>query len=782
MKWVERSLTACAAAAVPLAIALPGAARAQTPADATFPEEIIVTAQKREQSLNNVPITITAATGETLRERGINSVADLPRLVPGFTVQESGFNSTSFTLRGIGFFNSDLATPPAVSVYLDEAPIPYPGMTKLTAFDLERVEVLKGPQGTLYGQNATGGLVNYIAAKPTNSFQAGLDLDYGRFNRVSLGGFVSGPLTENVSARLAIRGRRGDPWQYSITRPGDHLGRIRELQGRATIDFHPGDRFTSRLTFTATHDGSDSLAAQFIGAALVYPALGAPGLATFPVVTKPRAADWSPTRSDTGEPFPYASDTNLYQLSWRNEYILSDAVKLTSLTSASRFRLRYGQDADGTPFHIDEAIDRGGNVHSFFQELRLSGKTDKLTWLVGANYTNDLVKDAQLNFFVDKDGCQLVKSVDPQAYCDSGLLTGHLRVKTYSAYGHAEYELTDKLSVEGGLRYNDDHRTFDNCAITTTDHFARYFNIFQAIFNGGAPIDPLVPGRCYVFDPANNFRPVNDIHRVLNQDNISWRGGINWKPQHGVLIYANVSKGYKAGTVPVVGAATTNQFKPVTQESVLAFETGFKASLLDHKLQLNAAAFYYDYRNKQLRGSLLDPAFGPLEALVSIPKSRVYGAEMQAVARPIEGLIVDTALTYVNTKIQRFTGYDAFANFGDQSGTPFPFSPKWQSVTDISYKRPLSSKWDGFVGGSITYNSKTFSGVGAVPILTIGSFTLFDARIGVETSDGRYRISVWGKNIANKYYWNNVFAYGNTISRFVGQPATYGVSLSYRLR
>ncbi len=140
--------------------------------------EVIVTAQKREQSANSVGMSIATASGEALRQRGITSVEQLAELVPGLTVRESAFNSTTFTLRGVGFFNSDLSTPPAVTVYVDEAPLPYPAMTQLASFDVERVEVLKGPQGTLYGQNATGGAVNFIAAKPTDTLQLGLDTSY----------------------------------------------------------------------------------------------------------------------------------------------------------------------------------------------------------------------------------------------------------------------------------------------------------------------------------------------------------------------------------------------------------------------------------------------------------------------------------------------------------------------------------------------------------------------------------------------------------------------------
>src|SRR5215510_1732422 len=335
-----------------LALAIPSVAQAQeTPATAEGQvEEVIVTALKREQSANTIGLSLTTATGEVLQLRGITSVGDLTQLVPGLTIQQSGFNSTSFTLRGVGFFNSDLSTPPAVTVYVDEAPLSYPAMTKLAAFDLARVEVLKGPQGTLFGQNATGGAVNYIAAKPTEVFEAGADVTYGRFNRLLVAGFVSGPVTDRLGARIAVQAQRGDAWQHSITRPGDQLGSIREFQGRVTLDWHPQPRLNSLLTLTVTHDGSDSIAAQFIAPAVVIPALAVPGLLSFPVVTEPRAADWTPVRPDTNTAYPYASDTTLFHASLRNDYSLAENTTVTSLTSFIRFHLGYGQDPDGTPF------------------------------------------------------------------------------------------------------------------------------------------------------------------------------------------------------------------------------------------------------------------------------------------------------------------------------------------------------------------------------------------------------------------------------------------------
>jgi len=182
-----------------------------------------------------------------------------------------------------------------------------------------------------------------------------------------------------------------------------------------------------------------------------------------------------------------------------------------------------------------------------------------------------------------------------------------------------------------------------------------------------------------------------------------------------------------------------------------------------------------------LRGALLDPTFGPLEALVSIPESHVEGLELQLIARPIDGLTIDSSATFVETEVDRFIGFDARANFGDHSSTPFPFSPKWQSITHVDYEFPLSSGTIGFVGGSLTYNSNTYAGVGALDVMRIGAYTLLDLRAGLELGDGRYRVWIWGRNVTDQYYWNNVFANANAIARFVGQPATYGITFSARV-
>lgn len=749
----------------------PVAARAESPPAIA---EVIVTAEKREATAESVGMSITVAGRDVLQARRIDSVDDLVRLVPGLTIQHSAFNSTSFTLRGVGFFNSDLATPAAVTVYVDEAPLPYPAMTKLVAFDLARVEVLKGPQGVLFGENATGGAVNYIAGKPSATASAGFEASYGNFDRVRFGGYVSGPINDRLSVRLALQAQRGGPWQQSTTRPGDSLGRIDEVQARATVDWRPNDALDSRLTLTTTHDGSESQAGQLIGTHITVPALS-PGLAQLPIVTTPRAADWAPTIQGASQPFPYASDTNLYQATLRNDLRLGGGTLLTSVTSIAEFRMNYGQDELGTPLHLGDVIDRGGRVSSYFQEIRASGQSGRVSWLVGGNVEHDRSRDNPVDYTADNSISRIFQAVDPRALADSTMFTSRLRASTYGIFGRVEYRLSDRVSLQGALRYNRDERTFDNCAIDTTDAFTRFWNLFRG---GALPLTAI--GDCYVLDTANGSRPVANVRHNLDQDSVSWRVGLDWRPGPGWLVYGNVSKGYKAGAVPVLGAATVSQFTPVPQESLQAYEVGMKSSLLDRRLQINAALFHYQYRDKQLRGAELDPSFGPLEALVSIPRSHVEGAEAQVVAKPLQGLTVDVSATYVHSNIDRFTGFDAAARFADHSGTPFPFSPKLQLIANADYEVRLTAGVTGFVGASVTYNSRTYAGVGALDQFRIDAYGLLDLRLGATFGGGRYRAWLWGTNVTNKYYWNNVFAAGDGISRFVGQPATYGVSLAGR--
>jgi outer membrane receptor protein involved in Fe transport len=221
----------------------------------------------------------------------------------------------------------------------------------------------------------------------------------------------------------------------------------------------------------------------------------------------------------------------------------------------------------------------------------------------------------------------------------------------------------------------------------------------------------------------------------------------------------------------------------VTQESVLAYEVGVKSSLLDHRLEVTAAAFYYDYHDKQLLGrQVFTPnIFGAQSALVNIPKSRIEGAEVQATLRPVTGMTLSAAATYLDTKVLGdFFNYSLIGVRTNFNSSAFPYTPKWQIVLDGEQRVPLSESLDGMFGLNASYHSATVAGFGGDPRLNIDSYWLLDLRAGVEATNGKWKAELYGRNVTNQYYWNNVSAAGDTLRRYSGMPTTYGVLVSYK--
>src|ERR1700704_2070731 len=310
-------------------------------------EEVIVTAEKRKESINEVTMSISALTGDQLAEKGIASVADLAKVVSGFRYTEGNNGTPVYSIRGVGFNETSLGALSNVPVYVDEVPIAFPIMTRGIALDLERVEVLKGPQGTLFGQNATGGAINYIAAKPTNTFESAITVGYARFNDKTVEGFISGPLTENLTARLAFSGEYSDPWQISET-TGQQLGRENRVDGRILVDWNPIDRLKLAFNVTGTQDKSDPQALQYSGYYYQFPP-GVPYLSpaernaiqNTPLSTSNRAADWGP-RTPT-------NSAHMTQFSLRADYDIWDRTVLTYIGSDAHFHRFEYSDPDRLP-------------------------------------------------------------------------------------------------------------------------------------------------------------------------------------------------------------------------------------------------------------------------------------------------------------------------------------------------------------------------------------------------------------------------------------------------
>ena len=456
MKSVHR-IAAASVIAMATFLAPVGAALAQ---EADQPEdnagEIIVTATKRAELVNKVAMSITAASGDDLAAAGIRSADDLGKIVPGFTFTQSAYSTPVYSLRGVGFYNYDIASTPTVTVYQDEAPLPFSAMSRGASFDLERVEVLKGPQGLLFGSNSTGGAVNYIAARPTKDLKAGFDAGYGRFNAWELGGFVSGPLGESVSARLAVRHEGSSDWQRSTTR-NETLGGRDFTQLRGQLDFKVGDRFTAKFGVSAFWDKSDVPAAQLIQVnPLVAPAVD-PALPALPLAGgNARSANWTAALKPK-------RDDSQWQGTARFDYEIGDAVTLTSLTSYSDYKQNDRVDPDATPLQIVDTIDRG-SIKAFFQEVRLSGEFGQGSrWIIGANYENNKVDETQTLTSTSGSGFRAFNVFFGAPIPDAIDISSTQRFRNLAVFANVDLALSDQIKAHAGLRYTDSRNNFVGC-------------------------------------------------------------------------------------------------------------------------------------------------------------------------------------------------------------------------------------------------------------------------------------------------------------------------------
>ncbi len=793
-------------------------------------QEIIVTANKREENINKVGLSMTALSASDLKERKIVSLSDLAASVPGLSYAASTANTPIFTLRGVGFNESSLGVYPAVSVYVDQAPLPFPVMASHAAFDLERVEVLKGPQGTLFGENATGGAINYIAAKPTKTLQAGGDISYGRFNELDANAYISGPITDTLAFRVAGTASHMDDWQYSISRPSDTNGHVSYGAGRLLLDWKPAPGARFELSINGYKDTSQPEAQQLIllnpqspGAS---PALISRLLASPFAPDNARAANWVDEEADpaTGgtTDFRQFSDRVFWQTALRGDIDITPDITLTSMTSYDHFNQHQRTGGDGNDIVTFDLQRSDGTLRTFNQELRLaSSGHGPLKWIVGGNYEKTATDENQLLRIIDNTADNA-----GNLFINASAVDNHQSITNWALFGNAEYKVADQVTLIGGIRYTSSHNTARICGSTIPGgNDDLLFNFLGGL--SGQPFTPITPSGCYTlnsinvpipkdvtiqsaYGPGPFGVPGEPFDAKLNETNVSWKAGVNYQVTPRALVYGLISKGYKSGSFPSLAAATFTPLLPVTQESVLAYEAGAKLQSDDHRLGLNVAGFYYDYRNKQVRGKLLDPIFGDLEAEVNVPKSRIWGFEADATIREIPEITITGGITYLNSKVIDYTGIDSVGTPNQNfAGDPLPFTPKWSGTVDASWKHELGGGAALFAGTTVAARTKSDAVFNAQNITTsrieannplflagngyaaaapgvtqpfvIAGYATVDARAGYDSGQG-WRVMIWAKNLLNKYYWSNVISSTDSAARLAGLPATYGVTFAITMK
>ncbi len=717
-----------------------GAAHAQNAgpgadSQATTVEEVIVTANRRAQASQDVGIALSVVGGEQLDEKNINIVNDLENAVPALEVDSQfGSGQPQFRIRGIGAREYSSNNASTVGIYVDEVAHPYTVTTQGALFDIARMEVLRGPQGTLYGRNTTGGAVNIITNMPTAAFAAGFSAEYGTFERLKAEGFVSGPISDNLLFRLSAVSETGGAWQYNRdTR--EELGDADRLALRGRLTWDATDNVTVNLSGTYSRDQSDGLGFRLLGP---YAVSGGP---TIPRDTAWRITGWgiSPAlaavsgRSLTAKP---GRDNEGFDFSAIVRADLGGMI-LTSVSAYQTFERSEFNDWDSTRFH-ESNVFFYNEINVVSQELRLSSDSDgPLQWMVGA-HAADESNDG--GFFTQFRGvANLINTPYEQD------------VKAFGVFTHNSYQFNDQLSLIAGLRYEYEER-----ALTS-----------GGTRQAGQPI------------PA-------DVRYTTDLSEFSGRIGLEYKVAEDILLYGNISRGVKSGGFTTYNATSATPFRP---EIVIAYETGLKTEWFDRRLRVNGSLFYYDYTDQQVQGLEYDRDTGRLGKITNVPKSRIEGGEIEMEWVILPGLTFSQHVAYKDGIYEEY-----FAINGPRTDAANPVDGPWDNIISddrsgerlgfprLTFGGALSYDWtvmgyDLRAESNYSYRDELYS-VSASSI--IPEYTIVNASFGFSPVDANWRVTLWGRNIFNTYFeeTRNGFNSSSRPTTSPHQPRTVGVRLS----
>ncbi|WP_160486671.1 TonB-dependent receptor [Aurantiacibacter rhizosphaerae] len=785
---------------------------ATAPARTNSLDTIVVTAQKRQQSANDVGITLSAFSGDSLVDRGVQDAGDLALITPGLTVSDTGPTGLPvYTLRGVGFQDYSTAAASTVGLYFDGISVPYTVMSRGAVFDLQRVEVLKGPQGDLYGRNTTAGQINYISNQPTETLDANISLGLSSFETLDVNGHVSGAIADGVRGRLAFTTTQsGKGWQKSLTRDGDTLGRqnVYAVRGLLSIDVGEGQldlkaqylrdqsENKANTTYNGTLVGDEEFALPYVQ---LFPYLVAGEDPPWYSTGDNQAADWSTTWTDglgvTRNVTP-RRDNELINLAAQFEYPLSDDISITSLTGYDKFdRVEYG-DADGAP-SVDSNTYQESAIEVFSQELRLNGEFGRLNWVAGLYYSWDSVDEYYKLIMPDSfygNAAFVFGAVDAPFYNTPVLALDtdyYQETTSKAAFVHLEYEVLDGLRLIGGLRYTDEKRTWTGCTDDTGDgSLAAFINgQFGATLSAGdcATIDDIPTSDTYIFDllgtPDVN-QAFHDYTQTIRMKRWMYKLGMDYRITPDVLTYATFSHGVKSGGFNGAASNTTSQLEAYEPETLDSYEVGLKSTLLNDSMQLNLSAFYYDYRNKQEPG-LAVSFVGNISGIDNVPKSEIIGAEIDMQWSPTYGLNLFLGATYLHTEIKE---WDAVSNASvwpnvvtfDASGLPLAQAPQWQLNGGVDYNFEVSNSLLLGFGFDANYKDDTSGNVARGVYADTEAYTVVNARLYLGDIDEAWKVTLWSKNLFDEYYYPAALYAGNgPYVRSVGKPRTVGVTASF---
>ena len=740
-----------------LATLLPWVCRAE---QSEVLDEIIVTAQKQKQSVMDVGMSVDALNGAQLISFGVTDPTELTGFVPSLNVKDNIPGAAPiFTIRGVGLNSFSANNTPTVGVYVDEVFLASSAMMSFPLYDIDRVEVLKGPQGTLYGRNTTAGAIGFFTNKPEHEFDATASVTYGNYEYFEAQGAVNLPLGEAVALRfsgLAIEQTKG----YWTDLQGQSLGNQSVRSGRVQVAFDPSSALSADLKVEYTD--VDSQAGQFDMFGTQDPAN--PLATCAPVlhdqINRSQCADFFGNKNDSGDPFtgdwhpqPYLMRQSGVTLSVKAN--LGDVV-LDSISGYQYVNRTLGTDVDGT--HLRQAdfllLDK---VEQYSQEFRLSGDYHKtLRWILGAFYSQDTVNSEVDGSFSDLIGLLTGGAVNDERTIN--LI--HQNTKAWAAFAHTEWALSDQFSLTVATRYTDEKKHF---AATGTD-LSLLGGTGGGFFGFGDP-------NCGPAQFACNSTT------GLHETNVSWRTGLDYKPSKDVLTYVSVSKGYKSGGLNGGFVTSSPALEPFKPEELLAYEVGAKTELLNGALLATGAVFYYDYTDVQTQ---VEENQGQLQVIRigNVHSAKVRGTELELHWRAIRDLDLSVGFSYLDTELGAFTSPAGPV----AAGNKLPNAPEFSGVTTARYTVPIGD-YSLVFAGDARYTDAVFRESLNQRLLGSGTEWLFDGNLDLLSKSTRWSLSLWGKNLANSQVTqtaaNNGIGDGYTLAQ---QPRTFGATVKYKFK
>ena len=631
-------------------------AQTATPAAQDDTGDIVVTAQRREQSILTVPIAISAISGNTLSTKGITNSANLATAVPNLQVSSPYCNTQpNFSLRGISVaneYNANQASP--IGVYIDDVYLASRTSHGMGLFDLDRVEVLRGPQGTLFGRNTTGGAINFITKGPTLRGSEGYaEAGYGNFNTYIAQAAVETTMVEDqLGFRISGNYAKGDGQIHNVFPGGRDPNSQNTLQGRAILRIRPADGpLDIKLKVYGGRDRGSQAAVH--------------GLAAF----RQGLNFFEVNQNRIG-----LNRTEAYGASATIAYEISPALTFTSITSRDGGKQNLQQDADGAPLDILD-VNWRSNFQQFSEEARFNYNGDRLKLVGGGFYGYD--RTTTNNTF------NIGQAIAPTV--NGGFFQHYRQVRrSYAAFAQGDYDLTERLTLTLGARYTWDRNKYQNASA------------YLFAGNTGGPLLPLAttvpcntaPGTC-AYDPNARFN-LNGRNNAL-----TGRAALSYTFEGGTLVYASYNRGYRSGAFNGGGYTSSAGIDYVDPERVNAYEVGVKGRYFGI-LTLSAAGFYYDYRNQQVQ----DLRAGPVAFLVNAPKAEVYGAEAEARLRVSPAITLTAAGGYLHSKYKKLTLQGT-----NLDGNDLPFAPRFTAQGGVD----LTLFKDGTNGLTVSPNVAYFS-------------------------------------------------------------------------